>query len=86
MPLLLGSRDARPHELHSLKQAVFVLRNLEKGVPKEQLVQLFRGDEWAVDFWMYFLLDNGLMHIDSKDNWIVTRQGEKWVEKCELSS
>jgi len=85
MPRIFAPDSEKPYELHSLKQAAFVLRAIEKGASRRKLVEIFR-DEWTVDFWFYFLRANDWMERDSSGQWIVTEHGKTWAEKCDAST
>ncbi len=75
----------KPYELHSLKQAAFVLRELNSGTSRGQLIRIFRGDEWTINFWIFFLAKYRWMEPLDSGGWKMTEEGESWLKMCEMT-
>lgn len=67
--------------LGGLRNAVYVLQCLEKGLTRKEIVEVFQNDEQLVDVWLSFLLQyHWIEQVDSLDEWAVTAEGKKWCE------
>ena len=85
MPRIFAPGSEKPYELHSLKQAAFVLKELDSGTSMDALIRMFRGDEWTINFWVYFLKKYGWIERQNPGGWKMTEKGKIWLEKCEMS-
>ena len=66
--------------MKGLAQALHVLKRLDEGKSRDEIVKEFDGDEQIVEIWTSFLAHNGWMsHPDGR--WEVTAKGKMWIEK-----
>ena len=67
--------------LGGLRNAVYVLQCLERGLTRKEVVEHFENDEQLVDVWLSFLLQyRWVEQVDELDEWVVTTEGKKWRE------
>lgn len=57
---------ADPRKLDTLKQTIYVIRCLERGLTKADILNLFMGDDFSVDIIFELIRDNDLMLCDDK--------------------
>ena len=72
-----------PKKLSGLRQAIYIMKCLDRGEYFEQIVQKFEGDEQLVRLWMSFLLHNKCIQKNPALNhkWLITDKGKSWIEK-----
>ncbi len=68
--------------LGGLKKAMYVLRCLDKGQTRKQIVEALNGDEELVDIWISFLMQyDWIEQRNESDEWSVTPKGREWHEE-----
>lgn len=55
-----------PRKLDTLKQTFYVIRCLEHGLNKEDIINLFMGDDFSVNIIFELIRDNNLVSYDTK--------------------
>lgn len=58
---------ADPRKLDTLQQTLYVIRCLERGLTKNDILNLFMGDDFSVDIIFELIRDNDLMSYDEKN-------------------
>jgi predicted transcriptional regulator len=72
----------KPAGLGGLKKAMFVLRCLDRGETRKQIVQALNGDEELVDVWISFLMQyDWIEQQNESGEWSVTSKGREWHEE-----
>jgi hypothetical protein len=74
------SNKIDPLQLSGLAQAIYVLKALEAGVPENEIIEQFEGDEQLVQIWISFLFHNRWMeHPNGK--WQASNKGKEWIKR-----
>jgi hypothetical protein len=63
-----------------LNEAIYVLKCLSEGKQKQDIVDIFEGDERRVSLWIEFAKDTHLLHQNYPDKWLVSDKGISWIE------
>lgn len=81
--MLIG--NINPVNLRGLKQALFVLRNLEQGKDVKEVAETFDGDVQLVEIWTNFLIHNHWIEKIEVDaggaRYLVTDKGRDWLQR-----
>lgn len=76
--------NINPVNLRGLKQALFVLQSLEKGMTSEQISEQFDGDTQLVEIWTNFLIHNHwILYNDS--GYAISEKGREWLHRIHES-
>jgi hypothetical protein len=89
------SAKINPLRLHGLRQAIYILKCLEKGQTEQEIIKYFEGDSQLVELWINFLLDihwiqkremsttTPLSPPSANDTptWVVTDKAKEWTVK-----
>jgi hypothetical protein len=67
--------SVNPLYLRGLKQALYILHNLEEGQTNDQIIQRFEGDSQLVEIWTTFLVDNYWITKNELGGMAVTEKG-----------
>jgi predicted transcriptional regulator len=68
--------------LGGLKKAMYVLRCLDRGQTRKQIVEALNGDEELVDVWISFLMQyDWIEQQNESDEWSTTLKGREWYEE-----
>ena len=68
--------------LGGLKKAMFILRCLQKGQTRKQIVQLLNGDDELFDIWISFLMQyDWIEQRNESEEWYVTSKGKEWHDE-----
>lgn len=83
--MLIG--NINPVNVRGLKQALLVLRSLEKGTNAQHIVENFGGDMQLVEIWTNFLIHNHWIEkieVDAgRARYVVTDKGRDWLHRID---
>jgi len=57
---------ADPRKLDTLKQTLYVIRCLDRGLARKDILNLFMGDDFSVDIIFELIRENDLMSYEEK--------------------
>jgi hypothetical protein len=72
--------NINPVNLKGLKQALFVLQSLEKGITAEQVSEQLDGDTQLVEIWTNFLIHNHWIQF-SGSGYVISEKGREWLHR-----
>ncbi len=73
--------SVNPLYLRGLKQALYILQNIEEGQNNDQIIQKFDGDSQLVEIWATFLGDNHWITKNELGEMAVTEKGRLCIRK-----
>jgi hypothetical protein len=85
MAPVYDSRDKEhPVRLRGLRQAIYILDQLEEKGDTEEIAKDFEGDEQLIKIWRSFLLHNHWIEHDELGKFMMTEKGRQWARRLRL--
>jgi hypothetical protein len=72
-------RTANPLSLRGLNQAIFIMRYIDLGKSKQEIVKRFNGDEQLVDLWISYMRHNHWLESNNTGGLKVTDKARSWL-------
>jgi hypothetical protein len=74
-------RNSYVNRLSELQSAMYILRCISEGKNEDQIVERFIGDEQLVKTWLAVLSDIRLVERNFVNELVITREGQKYLER-----
>jgi hypothetical protein len=74
-------RNSYINRLSELQSALYILRCVSEGKNEDQIVERFIGDDQLVKTWLAVLSDICLVERNFVNELVITREGQKYLER-----